>query len=117
MRTLIQVLRFRAVRAAELDTVYQAVQKLVQIKNPLVIPVLTEILRAPRQGYVYVDGSLQEGSNGPSRMLALIALVDWRTQEAQAAIRTRLFDKEPDILNAAERALEAFPGEWTGKTT
>jgi hypothetical protein len=116
IRTLIQILRFRAVRAAELDTVYQAVQKLVKIKNPLVIPVLTEILRTPRQGYVYADGAIQEGSNGPSRMLALIALVDWHTPEAQAAIRTRFFDREPDILNAAERALEAFPGEWTGKT-
>jgi hypothetical protein len=116
VRTLIQVLRFRAVRAAELDTVFQAVQKLVKIKNPLVIPVLVEILRTPRQGYIYMDDTLQEGSNGLSRMLALIALVDWRTREAQDAIRTRFFDKEPDIANAAERALEAFPGEWTGKT-
>jgi hypothetical protein len=116
LRTLIQVLRFRAVRAAELDTVFQAAQKLVKIKNPLVIPVLIEILRTPRQGYIYIDGVLQEGSNGSARMLALIALVDWRTREAQDAIRTRQFDKDPEIFKAAERALEAFPGEWNGKT-
>jgi hypothetical protein len=114
-RTLIQILRFRAVRAAELDTVFQAVQKLVKIKNPLVIPVLIEILRTPRQGYVYVNGNLQEGSNGTSRMLALISLVEWRTREAQDAIRTRMNDRDPDIFNAAEKALQAFPGEWTGK--
>jgi hypothetical protein len=114
MRTLVQILRFRAIRAAELDTVHQAVQKLVKIKNALVIPVLVEILRTPRQGYVYVNGNLQEGSNGPSRMLALIGLVEWRTKEAQDAIHMRMYDKESDIANAAERALQAFPGEWTG---
>ncbi len=113
-RTLVQILRFRAVRAAELDTVFQAVQKLVKIRNPLVIPVLVEILRTPRQGYVYLDGNLQEGSNGLSRMLALIALVEWRTREAQDAIRTRLNDRDPEIFNAAEKALQAFPGDWTG---
>ncbi|MGD0173830.1 MAG: hypothetical protein ABSC61_05265 [Anaerolineales bacterium] len=115
VRTLIQILRFRAVRAAELDTVFQAVQKLVKIKNPLVIPVLIEILRTPRQGYIYVNSNLQEGSNGTSRMLALISLVEWRTREAQDAIRTRMNDRDPEIFNAAEKALQAFPGEWTGK--
>jgi hypothetical protein len=113
-RTLIQILRFRAVRAAELDTVFQAVQKLVKIKNPLVVPVLVETLRTPRQGYIYVDGNLQEGSNESSRMLALIALVEWRTREAQDAIRARTNDRDPEIRNAAEKALQAFPGEWTG---
>jgi hypothetical protein len=114
-RTLVQILRFRAVRAAELDTVQSAVQKLVKIQDAIVVPVLIEILKNPRQGYLLVDGNLQEGSNGPSRLLALIALVEWRTKEAQDAIRTRQFDKDPDILNAAERALKAFPGEWSGK--
>jgi hypothetical protein len=114
VRTLIQILRFRTVRAAELDTVHQAVQKLAKIKNLLVIPVLIEILRTPRQGYVYVNGNLQEGSNGPSRMLALITLVDWRTREAQDAIRARSFDRDPEIVKAVERALQVFPGDWNG---
>jgi hypothetical protein len=114
-RTLVQILRFRAVRAAELDTAQKAVMKLVKIQDPLVVPVLIEILKNPRQGYLLVDGNLQEGSNGASRLQALIALVEWRTKEAQDAIRTRQFDKDPNIVNAAERALEAFPGEWSGR--
>jgi hypothetical protein len=114
-RTLVQILRFRAVRAAELDTVQSAVQKLVKIQDSAVIPVLIEILKNPRQGYLLVDGNLQEGSNGPARLLALIALVEWRTKEAQDAIRMRQFDRDPSIVNAAERALQAFPGEWSGK--
>jgi hypothetical protein len=116
IRTLVQILRFRAVRAAELDTGQAAVQKLVKIQNPVVIPVLIEILKNPRQGYILVDGNLQEGSNGPARLLALIALVEFHTKEAQDTIRMRRYDKDPNIANAAERALEAFPGEWSGKT-
>jgi hypothetical protein len=117
IRTLVQILRFRAVRAAELDTGQAAVQKLVKIRNPVVIPVLIEILKNPRQGYILVDGNLQEGSNGPARLLALIALVEFRTKEAQDILRMRRYDKDPNIANAAERALEAFPGEWSGSTT
>jgi HEAT repeat protein len=114
MRTMVQILRFRAVRSAELDLVRAAVHKLVKIKDPSVVPVLIEILKNPRQGYLLVDGNLQEGSNGSSRLQALIALVEWRTKEAQDAIRTRRLDRDPDIVNAAERALEAFPGDWSG---
>ncbi|MBN1439609.1 MAG: hypothetical protein JW929_09390 [Anaerolineales bacterium] len=112
LRTLVQILRFRAVRAAELDTVHAAVVKLTKIRNSVVVPVLIEIMKNPRQGYLMVDGSLQEQSNGPSRLQALIALVEFRTKEAQTAIRTRRFDKDPSVANAAERALQAFPGEW-----
>jgi hypothetical protein len=117
VRTLVQIFRFRAMRAAELDTVQSAVQKLVKIQNSIVVPVLIEILKNPRQGYVLVDGNLQEGSNGPSRLLALFALVEWRTKEAQDAIRRLQFDRDPNIFNAAERALQAFPGEWSGRST
>jgi len=116
IRTLVQILRFRAVRAAELDTGQAAVQRLVKIQNPIVIPVLIEILKNPRQGYILVDGNLQEGSNDSARLLALIALVEFRTKEAQDVMRMRRYDKDPNIANAAERALEAFPGEWSGKT-
>ncbi|MBN2085953.1 MAG: hypothetical protein JW748_12105 [Anaerolineales bacterium] len=116
IRTLVQILRFRAVRAAELDSGQAAVQRLVKIKDPVVIPVLIEILKNPRQGYLVVDGNLQEGSNGPARLLALIALVEFRTKEAQDVLRMRRYDKDQNIANAAERALQAFPGEWSGKT-
>jgi hypothetical protein len=116
LRTLVQILRFRAVRAAELDTVQTAVQKLVKIPSQVVVPVLIEILKNPRQGYIMVDGNLQEGNNATSRLQALIALVDWRTKDAQDAIRLRRYDKDENIANAAERALQAFPGEWSGKT-
>jgi hypothetical protein len=47
-------------------------------------------------------------------MLALITLVDWRTREAQDAIRARSFDRESEIVRAVERALQAFPGDWDG---
>ena len=115
-RTLIQIYRFRAVRSAELDIGHAAVQKLVKIQNPAVIPVLIEILKNPRQGYLLVDGNLQEGANGNTRLLALIALVEWRTKEAQDAVRMRTHDRDPNIANAAERALQAFPGEWSGRS-
>ncbi len=117
LRAIVQILRFRAVRAAELDTGMAAVQKLVKIKDPVVIPVLIEILKNPRQGYILVDGNLQEGSNDAARLLALIALVDFRTKDAQDVMRMRRYDKDPNIAKAAERALEAFPGEWSGTPT
>ncbi len=115
LRTLVQILRYRAVRVAELDTAQAAVQKLVKIQSSIVVPVLIEILKNPRQGYVVVDGSLQEGSNGPARLMALIALVEFHTKEAQDVIRMRRYDKDPNIAVAAERALQAFPGDWKGK--
>jgi hypothetical protein len=115
LRTIVQIYRFRIVRAAELDTGQAAAQKLVKIRNPIIIPTLIEILKNPRQGYVLVDGNLQEGSNGPARLLALIALVEFRTKEAQDVLRMRRYDRDPNISNAAERALEAFPGDWSGR--
>jgi hypothetical protein len=115
IRTLIEILRFRAVRVAELEISHRAVQRLIKIKNPLVIPILVEILAKPRMGYLTTDSGLKEESNSASRLIALIALVEWRTKEAQDAIRSRTFDSDPQIENAALRALEAFPGDWSGK--
>lgn len=116
LRTLVELLRFRALRVAELDVSHNAVQKLTKIKNPLVIPALIEILRSPRTGYVAMGAELKEEANSASRLIALIALVEWRTKEAQDAIRARTFDSDQQIESAAGRALEAFPGEWSGKT-
>jgi hypothetical protein len=114
MRTLVQILRYRVMRSAELDTAQAAVQKLVKVQSSIIVPILIEILKNPRQGYLMVDGNLQEGSNGPARLMALIALVEFRTKDAQDVIRMRRYDKDPNIANAAERALQAFPGEWSG---
>jgi hypothetical protein len=116
VRTLIQILRFRAVRSAELQIVQQAVQKMTKIKSPLVIPALIEVVQKSRTGYIITEKGMEEGSNSASRMMALIALVDWRTHESQDAIRHCTLDREAQIANAASRALEAFPGEWAGKT-
>lgn len=115
-RTLVEILRFRALRVAELDISQFAVQRLAKIKDPIVIPVLIEIMRSSRTGYVTVDGQLKEESNCASRLIALIALVEWRTKEAQDAIRSRTFDQDLQIENAAQRALEAFPGDWSGNS-
>jgi hypothetical protein len=113
-RAITEILRFRALRVAELDISQLAVQRLAGWKNPLAVPVLMEILRTPRTGYVTVGSDLKEESNSSSRLAALIALVEWRTREAQDAIRACTIDRDPQIGNAAVRALEAFPGDWAG---
>jgi hypothetical protein len=115
IRTLVEILRFRALRVAELEISHRAVQRLTKIKNPLVIPILIEIVGKSRTGYVKTESELKEESNNASRLIALIALVEWRTKEAQDAIRSRTFDQDLQIENAALRALEAFPGDWSGK--
>jgi hypothetical protein len=116
-RAIVELLRFRALRVAELDISQEAVQKLAHWKIPFVIPVLIEILRTPRTGYITVERELKEVSNSTSRLAALIALVEWRTKEAQEALRKCTFDRDPQIENAAVRALEAFPGDWSGNPT
>lgn len=110
--TLIQAHRFRAMRLSELDVAHASVRWLAQIKHRAVIPVLVEILENPRTGYVPGEGGLVEGTNRRSRLVALAALVEWRTHAAQNAIRARLIDREPQMEAAAERALALFPGEW-----
>jgi hypothetical protein len=112
-RTVVQILRFRILRSAEADMIRQATLRLVALPCAYVVPVLTELLITPRTAYRQAAGGMVEESNAAERLQALIALVEhWRSREVQNTIRTRIYDKEPDIANAAERALEAFPGEW-----
>jgi hypothetical protein len=111
-QTLIQCHRFRAMRLSELDVAHLSVRWLAQIKHRAVIPVLIEILENPRTGYVPGEAGLVEGSNRRSRLVALAALVEWRTHAAQAAIRARLQDRDPQMSQAAERTLALFPGDW-----
>jgi hypothetical protein len=60
-----------------------------------------------------------DADNGRSRLVALLRLVEWHTADAQAALRGRKFDRDPAIVRAAAKALELFPGDWSGplKTT
>ena len=110
--TLIQAHRFRAMRLSELDVAHASVRWLAQLKHRAVIPVLIEILESPRTGYVPGEGGLVESTNRRSRLVALAALVEWRTHAAQNAIRLRRHDRDPQLEAAAERALALFPGEW-----
>lgn len=115
--TAIQIHRFRALRTADLDVAHKSTQRLAQIKYPAAIPVLVEILEKPRTGFVNGPQGPEERNNGRSRMVALLRLVEWHTGEAQKALRARQFDRDPNIVKAAARALDLFPGEWTGPLT
>ena len=109
---LMQLHRFRAMRLSELDVAHASVRWLAQCQHRAVIPVLIEILESPRTGYLPAEGGLVESTNRRSRLVALAALVEWRTHAAQNAIRARRIDRDPQMEAAAERALALFPGEW-----
>lgn len=110
----IQIHRFRAMRYAELDKSHESVQMLARMSEPLVIPVLIEIVSQPRVGYVQQGGETVQAPNSRSRMVALLRLVEWHTSDAQAAIRKLRFDRDEHIVKAAQRALELFPDAWSG---
>ena len=113
--TTIQLYRFRANRLADLEAAHQAVQYLAGINHPAVIPVLIEIVENPRVGYVQEGGENVQKDNSRSRMVAVLRLVEWHSAEAQKTLKALKFDRDPHIVKAAERALELFPGQWTGK--
>ena len=112
--TLIQLLRFRAVRLAELDRAHEAVQRLAALQHPAAVPPLVEVLTGPRTGFIRGPNGPEEASNERSRMVALLRLVEWHTGEAQVALRGMRFDRDPHIVKAAEKALNLFPGDWRG---
>jgi hypothetical protein len=113
--TSIQLYRFRATRFADLDVAHEAVQYLARLNHARVIPVLVEIAEQRRVGYAKEDGDPVERHNDRSRMVALLRLVKWHTAEAKVTIQKLRYDQDPHIAKAAERALELFPGAWTGK--
>ncbi len=113
--TTIQLYRFRANRLADLEAAHQAAQYLTGINHPAVIPVLIEIVENPRVGYVQEGGENVQKDNSRSRMVAVLRLVEWHTAEAQKTLKALKFDRDSHIVKAAERALELFPGQWTGK--
>jgi hypothetical protein len=112
--TLIQVHRFRALRLGDLEAAHTSVRRLAKVKHRAVVPALLEILETHRTGYVAGAGAGQmvEGDNLRSRLVALAALVEWRSPLVQAAVRKRLHDRDARMAEAATRALEVFPGEW-----
>lgn len=112
--TAIQMHRFRAMRLAELDQAHTSVKWLVSAPHHEVVPVLIEILEKPRMGFVEQGGTTVERDNGTSRMVALLRLVEWHTSDAQKALRALQFDRDPKLVQAADRALQLFPGEWKG---
>ncbi|MCH7586597.1 MAG: hypothetical protein IIC78_00970 [Chloroflexi bacterium] len=109
-----QIHRFRAMRVADLTRAHASVKVLIKIDHPSVVPVLIEVLENPRTGFVTKDNKTEETENGRSRMLVLLRLVKWHTPGAKMAIQMRKFDQDKQLVGAAERALELFPGEWTG---
>ena len=113
--TTIQLLRFRALRLADLEQAHAAVQQLTQIPHPAIVPVLIEIVEQPRVGYIQEGGDPKQADNSRSRMVALLKLVEWHTAEAQLALQKLKFDRDPHIVKAAQRALELFPGRWNGE--
>jgi hypothetical protein len=74
--------------------------------------VLVEILETPRTGFTQGQGGVREDNNSRSRAVALACLAEWHNAEAQAALRGRRFDRDPQIADEAQRLLEASPGEW-----
>ena len=112
--TTIQLHRFRCMRIADLDQAHTSVNRLASLQHPAVIPCLIEIMENPRTGFVRVGEDMEEADNSKSRMVALLRLVEWHTAEAQQAIRARKFDRDDSVVSAANRALELFPGTWSG---
>lgn len=112
--TAVQLHRYRAMRSADPSIVYESVKRLTDINHPAVISSLIEIVEKP-QTSLDSEGSSQEGEvSARARMIALLRLVEWHTSDAQSAIQMRRFDQNKQIARAAERALELFPGSWTG---
>jgi hypothetical protein len=110
----VHLLKFRAIRMADLDKAHEAVQRLVQVDHPTVVPALVEVMTSPRTGFVQATEGPQEATNERSRMAALLRLVEWHTAEAQSALRGMRFDRDQHLVKAAQKALEVFPGDWSG---
>jgi hypothetical protein len=99
---------------ADLNAAHRSIQYLSRLNHTAVIPVLIEVLENRRSGFIKEEGEPVESDNDRSRMVALLRLVEWHTAEAKIAVQGRKFDKDPQIVRAAERALELFPESWTG---
>ena len=112
--TMIQLHRFRSMRSADLDQAHASVQKLASLNHVTAIPSLIEILEKPRTGFVQSEEGTQEADNNRSRMVALLRLIEWHTPEAKTAVHKLQFERDPNLVKTARRALELFPEAWSG---
>ena len=112
--TSIQLHRYRAMRSADAELSYEAVKRLTTINHPAVIPSLVEIVEKLQPTLTATGESNEVDLHGRSRMIALLRLVEWHTTDAQLAVQKRRFDQNKQIAQAAQRALELFPGQWKG---
>lgn len=115
MLTLIHLHKARALRLADLTQADQSVRRLASFEDPYVVSSLVAILEAPRTGYVTQEnGEVVESNNDGARMVTLVRLIEWHTEEAKAAVLNRQTDRNSKIAQTARRALELFPGDWRG---
>jgi hypothetical protein len=114
LMTTIQLHRFRALRVADLSIAHESVKRLANIQDSMAIPALIEIAQKLRTGFIPGEGGMIEAINTRSRMVALLRLVEWHTREAHDVIGKLRFDQDKQISDAAKRALELFPDEWSG---
>jgi hypothetical protein len=113
--TVIQLHRQRAANLADLDQAFDSVKRLARLEDPGVIQALVEIVNTPRTGFTLDEaGEAREGDNGRARLVALLRLVELHTEEAKSAVHARQFDRNTEISSTAKRALELFPGTWSG---
>lgn len=112
--TVVQLHRFRVMRSADLDQAHASVQKLASLNHLIAIPALIEVLENPRTGFVRSEGGTTEADNSRSRMVALLRLIEWHTSEAKLTVHKLQFDRDPNIVKTAKRALELFPEDWGG---
>jgi hypothetical protein len=47
-------------------------------------------------------------------MVALLRLIEWHTPEAKMAVHKLQFERDPNLVKTARRALELFPDDWSG---
>ena len=112
--TMIQLHRFRSMRSADLDLAHASVQKLAALNHLTAISPLIEILEKPRTGFVQSEAGTEEADNNRSRMVALLRLIEWHTPEAKMAVHKLQFERDPNLVKTARRALELFPDQWSG---
>lgn len=110
--TFVEMHRYRAMRLSDLGLAHASVERLARFKHQAVIRVMIEILDNPRTGFVQDERGVREDSNRTSRAIAAACLAEWHTAEAQAALRGRQLDRDPQIAEEVVRLLEAAPGQW-----
>lgn len=91
---VIQMYRFRAMRAGDLDVAHEAVLQLTRLEHPAAIPVLVEVAANARTGYARTDTGMAETNNERSREAALARLAAWDTPEARAAVQAGERERE-----------------------